>query len=158
MSAISCIPSKEASSRRPTNGEMKVAPAFAASKAWAGEKQSVTLTIVPSPVSARQAFSPSGVSGTLIATLSPTLRSTSASRSMPSQSSATTSAETGPATTAAISRSTSRKSRPDLWTRLGLVVTPSSSPVAASSRISAISAVSAKNFMSAPWLCRSKGQ
>ena len=43
--------------------------------------------------------------------------------------------------------STSMKSRPDLWTSDGLVVTPSSSPVAASSRISAISAVSAKNFM-----------
>ena len=41
----------------------------------------------------------------------------------------------------------SMKSRPDFCTRLGLVVTPSSNPVSASSRISAISAVSAKNFM-----------
>jgi hypothetical protein len=34
----------------------------------------------------------------------------------------------------------------------GLVVTPSSSPVAARSRISEISAVSAKNFISISWL------
>src|SRR6186713_3253547 len=39
------------------------------------------------------------------------------------------------------------KSRPDFCTSDGLVVTPSSRPVSARSRISAISAVSAKNFM-----------
>ena len=49
---------------------MKVAPALAASSAWAAEKHRVTLTIEPSPVSALHAFRPSGVSGTLIAILS----------------------------------------------------------------------------------------
>src|SRR5271168_2041943 len=42
---------------------------------------------------------------------------------------------------------TSVNLRPDLAMREGLVVTPSSRPVAASSRISEISAVSTKNFM-----------
>src|SRR4028119_1912132 len=49
----------------------------------------------------------------------------------------------------AISRTTSTKSRPDLWISDGFVVTPSRRPLSASSRISAISAVSAKNFMRA---------
>src|SRR3546814_5763203 len=66
MSAINCIPLKPLSSWRPTNGETKVAPALAASSAWFAEKQSVTLTIVPSPVSALQVLSPSMVSGTLM--------------------------------------------------------------------------------------------
>ena len=63
---------------------MKVAPAFAASSAWAAEKHKVTLTMLPSDVSALQAFSPAGVSGTLIAILSAIFRSTSASRIIPS--------------------------------------------------------------------------
>ena len=49
---------------------------------------------------------------------------------------ATTSAETGPGTIPQISRTTSRKSRPALWISDGLVVTPSSRPVSARSRIS----------------------
>ena len=71
---------------------------------------------------------------------------------IPAASVAVTSADTGPVTTAQISFSTSKKSRPDLATKLGLVVTPSSMPVAARSRISLISAVSTKNFMSEPIL------
>ena len=39
---------------------MNVAPAFAASSAWAAEKHKVTLTIAPSPVSALQALRPAG--------------------------------------------------------------------------------------------------
>ncbi len=61
------MPSMLMSSSRPTNGEMNVAPALAASSAWFAEKQSVTLTIRPSSLSARQAFSPSQVSGTFTA-------------------------------------------------------------------------------------------
>ena len=60
--------------------EAQLAPAFAASNAWAAEKQSVTLTIVPSSVSALQVRNPSGVSGTLMTILSAILRRTSASR------------------------------------------------------------------------------
>ena len=63
---------------------MKLAPALAASSAWAAEKHKVTLTLVPSSVSALQVLSPAGVSGTLIAILSAIFRSTSASRIMPS--------------------------------------------------------------------------
>src|SRR4051812_25929281 len=79
--------------------------------------------------------------------LSAILRRISASRIIPSWSNATTSAETGPATIPQISLTTSRKSRPALWTSEGLVVTPSSKPVSARSRISAVSAVSTKNFI-----------
>ena len=126
---------------------MKVAPALAASRAWLAEKQSVTLTIVPSEVSFLQVLRPSTVSGTLTAILSAIFRNISASRIIPSWSSATTSAETGPSTMPQISRTTSRKSRPALWIKEGLVVTPSSRPVSARSLMSAVSAVSAKNFM-----------
>ena len=42
ISPISSMPSVEMSSRRPTNGEMYVAPAFAASSACEAEKHSVT--------------------------------------------------------------------------------------------------------------------
>src|SRR5262249_50324696 len=45
---------------------------------------------------------------------------------------------------------TSRNLRPVLATSDGFVVTPSSRPVAASSRISPVSAVSTKNFMDLP--------
>ena len=62
---------------------MKVAPALAASNAWFAEKQSVTLTIVPSTVSALQVLRPSMVSGTLIAILSAIFRSVCASFIMP---------------------------------------------------------------------------
>src|SRR5512139_1639236 len=53
----------------------------------------------------------------------------------------------GPGQMAAISFTTSMKSRPDFLISDGLVVTPSSNPVSCSSLMSAISAVSAKNFM-----------
>jgi len=126
---------------------MNVAPALAASSAWLAEKHSVTLTIVPSPVSALQVLRPSMVSGTLMHTLPAILRKTSASRIISAWSSATTSALTGPSTMPQISFVTSMKLRPDLAISEGLVVTPSSRPVSASSRMSAISAVSTKNFI-----------
>jgi hypothetical protein len=59
-------------------GEMKVAPAFAASSAWVAEKQSVTLVLWPSEVSALQAFSPSSVSGSLMQMLSAIFERTAA--------------------------------------------------------------------------------
>ena len=63
-------------------------------------------------------------------------RSTAASRMMSSYSVAATSALTGPGTTSQISAMTSSMLRPDLAISDGLVVTPSSSPLAASDRIS----------------------
>ena len=143
------------SSSRPTKGETKAAPALAASNAWAGEKQSVTLTRMPSSVSTRQAFSPSGVKGTLTIMLGATSDRRRPSDSMEAWSVAVTSALTGPGTMPQISAKTSKKSRPVLATSEGLVVTPSTKPVEARSWISATSAVSTKNFMSAlpflPW-------
>ena len=41
------MPSMPMSSMRPMKGEMKVAPALAASSAWLAEKHSVTLTMRP---------------------------------------------------------------------------------------------------------------
>ena len=135
------------SSSLPTKGEIKCAPALAANKAWLGEKHSVTFTMVPSDDSALQAFKPSIVSGTLMVTFLAILRRTSASFIMPAKSKAATSAETGPVVMAQISLITSLKGRPDLAMRDGLVVTPSTKPISANSRISATSPVSAKNFM-----------
>jgi hypothetical protein len=60
---------------------------------------------------------------------------------------AATSALTGPGTTAQISAMMSVNFLPVFATRDGLVVTPSSSPLEASDLISAVSAVSTKNFM-----------
>ena len=101
ISRISSMPSWPMSSSRPMNGEMKVAPALAASSAWLAEKHSVTLTIVPSPVSALQALRPSQVSGTLTVTFLAILASARPSLSMPSRSVAATSALTGPGTSCA---------------------------------------------------------
>ena len=66
---------------------------------------------------------------------------------MPSWSVAVTSAETGPGVREQISAITSAIRRPDLATRLGLVVTPSTSPASVRERISEMSAVSTKNFI-----------
>ena len=109
------------------------------------------MTIVPSSASALQVFKPSGVSGTLIATLSAIFLSTSASFIIVAWSSATTSAEIGPGQIRAISRTTSMKSRPDLWISEGLVVTPSSSPLSAKARMSAIGGVGEEFHGSCPY-------
>ena len=111
------MPSKPTSSCRPTNGEMKVAPALAASSAWAAEKHRVTLTIVPSPVSALHAFEPvwrqrhldRDIVGDLPQHLGLAHHALIVERDDLGR--------TGPLTIAAISRTTSRKSRPDLWIR-----------------------------------------
>ena len=65
-------------------GETKLAPAFAASSAWLAEKHRVTFTMRPSSESVLQAFSPSGVSGTLIAMFSAIFASSRPSATMPS--------------------------------------------------------------------------
>ena len=53
------------SSRRPTNGETKRAPALAARSAWVGAKIRVMLTRLPSAASTFVALSPSAVQGNL---------------------------------------------------------------------------------------------
>ena len=131
------MPSWPISSSRPTKGLTKVAPALAASSACAAEKHSVTLVIMPCSESARQARSPSGVSGSFTVTFAAMRVSTAASRIIWLYSVAATSALTGPGTTSQISATTSRIRRPDLAISEGLVVTPSSRPEAASALISA---------------------
>ena len=128
---------------------MKLAPAFAARIACAGEKQSVTLTLWPSDAKALQAVRPSQVKGTLIAMFGAILASFSPSVIICLASVATTSAETGPETMSQISFVTSRMSRPDFRISEGLVVTPSTMPRSFNSLIAAVSAVSTKNFMAA---------
>jgi len=135
------------------NGLTNVAPAFAARIACAGEKHSVTFTIAPSSLRRRQARSPSGVSGTFTAMFLAMPRNTRPSAIIPSNSVDATSALTGPGTVAQISASTSWNFFPVLAINDGLVVTPSSSPLAASDLISAVSAVSTKNFMSSLPTC-----
>ena len=58
------MPSLATSSIRPMNGDTMYAPISAAKIAWAGEKTSVTLTLMPSSVSRLPAAKPSGVIGT----------------------------------------------------------------------------------------------
>ena len=142
------MPSALMSSMRPTKGEMKEAPALAASSAWLAEKHSVTLTMrFMSLRIERQAFRPSSVSGTLMQTFSAIFDSVSASFIMAEYSVATTSAETGPSTMSQICFVTSAILPPDLRISDGFVVTPSSRPSSLSSLISLMSAVSTKNFM-----------
>src|SRR3546814_19002669 len=98
------------SSWRPTKGETKVAPAFAASSACAAEKQSVTLTIAPSLVSALQVLSPSIVNGTLMPTFGAILRRHSAPFILVLWPSATATAHAGPCGSAQLSTVPSLKS------------------------------------------------
>ena len=66
MSLTSPTPSNETSSKRPTKGEMYVAPALEARIACATENINVTLTLIPSTLNLAHARSPSLVQGTLI--------------------------------------------------------------------------------------------
>ena len=63
---MSSMPSPDMSSIRPMKGDMNVAPALAANRAWVGEKQSVTFTGISSFLRMRHAVSPASVRGTLI--------------------------------------------------------------------------------------------
>src|SRR3972149_2133154 len=135
------------SSSLPINGLINVAPAFAASKAWFGEKQSVTFVRIPSPFSAFTAFSPSLINGTFTTMFLWIFARSRPSFMIPSKSVERTSALMGPSTMAQISSRSFRKSFPSFATRLGLVVTPSRTPICAASLISPMLAVSIKNFI-----------
>src|SRR5687768_13435486 len=136
------------SSRRPRNGLINDAPAFAATIACAAEKQRVTFTRIPSSDRCRVAFNPSRVSGHLITTFGAIFEYSRPSRTIPSLSWLVTSAETGPWTISQIAAMCCLKSTfPSFAIREGLVVTPSARPNAAPSRISLRFAVSRKNFI-----------
>src|SRR5439155_250613 len=108
------------------NGLTYEAPAFAATRHWTLEKQSVTLVLIPSPASRRTATIPASSIGILTTMLSAILASCLPSRSIPSVSTATTSADTGPSTSEQISFRTSRGSRSPacLASKDGFVVIP----------------------------------
>ena len=108
--------------------------------------------MVPLARSTLQACSPSQVSGTLTAMFPEIAASSRPSAIIASASVAVTSALTGPSIASQISVKTSNKGRPVFAIRDGFVVTPSRSPVTASSRISPMSAVSIKNFIEYPFL------
>src|SRR5262249_28820276 len=135
------------SSRRPTNGLTKVAPAFAASSACAGEKHSVTLTLMPSPASALQALMPSRVSGTLTTMYWSIFAMSWPSRIMPAKSVAVTSPLTGPLTISQIFFRLALKSPGSFASSDGLVVTPSRMPRSAIAWMSLMLPVSTKIFI-----------
>jgi len=117
-------------------GEIYVAPALAANRACTGEKQSVTLVLIPSADSALTAFSPSRIRGILITIFFASFTRWCASLTMEEKSTLITSALTGPSTTSHISFNTCSGSRPSRAMRVGLVVTPSINPMLAASFIS----------------------
>src|SRR6218665_13106 len=129
------------------NGETKVAPALAASRAWVGEKHRVTLVEMPSLAKAAQAIRPSRVSGIFTTTLGAMPASFLPSAIIASWVVAATSALIGPGTRSQISAITSSIGRPDLAIRVGLVVTPSIRPVEARSAITLVSVLSRKICM-----------
>src|SRR6266851_1414341 len=123
------------------------APALAESRACGAEKQSVWLTRMPSPVRYFTALSPSLVSGHLTTTFGATCASSLPSFTMPSKSVATTSRLTSPGTTRQISSTSGRKGRFSLAISEGLVVQPSTRPIATPSRSSLTFALSRKIFI-----------
>src|SRR6185312_15925492 len=148
ISSTIAIPSCPTSSKRPTNGDTMVAPAFATNKACTGEKTKVTLVRMPSAVSFFTATMPFSVIGIFTTTLLANFASSLPSETIWSISSPITSAETGPLTSLQIDLITSKKGFPDFAIRDGLVVTPSTQPRKLAALISSISAESIKNFIS----------
>ena len=145
--ATRSIPGVATSSSRPTNGLTNAAPTLAASRAWAAEKTSVTLTRIPSSVSSRHARTPGLPNGTLTTMCGSMPASSRPSRTMPAASAATTSALTGTPAASQMRFRTARGSAPVFASSEGLVVTPSMMPSGTRASISATSAVSANSFM-----------
>src|SRR5215472_14451818 len=115
--------------------------------AWLAEKHKVTLVLMPCSLRHLQAFNPSRVVGSLTTTCLCQLAYSWASLHMPPESVAMTSVLTGPWAISQISTMVCLKGLPSLARSEGLVVTPSRIPSDAASRISAMLAVSTKNFM-----------
>src|SRR5713226_503368 len=102
---------------------------------------------MPSPLRYLTALSPSLVSGHLTTTLGATCTSSLPSLTMPSKSVATTSRLTSPGTILQISSTSGRKGRFSLAISEGLVVQPSTRPMATPSRSSVTFAESRKLFI-----------
>src|SRR5512132_439058 len=103
---------------------------------------------MPLPERYFTAFRPSFVSGHFTTAFDATCASSSPSFTMPSKSVATTSRLTSPGTIEQISSTSGRKGRFSLAINDGLVVQPSTSPMATPSLSSATFALSRKIFMS----------
>ncbi len=101
------MPSWLMSSRRPTNGDSRLAPAFAARSPWLAVKINVQLVLMPSSAKRLIASRPSSLIGTLTTMFGASLANARPSVSIPSTSSATTSADTGPLVIVQISLRTS---------------------------------------------------
>src|SRR3990172_2561051 len=132
------------SSRRPMNGLTYFAPAFAARIAWFALKMSVVLIRTPSFDRTLIALRPSVVIWIFTTTF---LWSFASCRPCLTISSAwvdVTSRLIGPSTRARMSWITSDHFRPVFATSVGFVVTPSTTPQDAASRISSMFAVSRK--------------
>ena len=144
---MSLVESKPISSILPINGEIYVAPASQAIKAWWTEKIKVTFVLIPSSVNALQALIPSIVIGNLITIFLWILANSKAWAIMSSALPSLTSAEIGPSTSEVISVITSFKALPSLAINEGLVVTPLTTPHEAASLISSKLAVSINNLI-----------
>ena len=110
-------------------------------------KISVQLVLMPSSAKRLIASSPFSDIATLTTMFGASVAKWRPSSSIPSTSSATTSAETGPGVILQTSLRISSYEPPTLAYRVGLVVTPSSTPQRAAVLISSMSAVSRKIFM-----------
>src|SRR5215472_15688323 len=115
--------------------------------AWLAEKHKVTLVLMPCSLRHLAALRPSRVVGSLTTTCLCQLAYSWASLHMPPASVAITSVLTGPLAISQISMMVCLKGLPSFATNEGLVVTPSRMPSEAASRISAMLAVSTKNFI-----------
>ena len=117
------------------------------------EKQSVTLTRMPSLLRTEVALIPSRVSGHLTTTFLWMRASSRPSRTIWSALVDTTSALMSPSTMSQIMRICSSIGRPSLAIKVGLVVTPSTMPHAAPFFNSSRFAVSRKNFTRPSGFC-----
>src|SRR5882672_2544789 len=105
---------------------------------------------MPCPLKCFTALSPSLVSGHFTTTFGATWASSLPSFTMPSKSVATTSRLTSPGTMEQISSTSGRKGFFSFAMSDGLVVTPSTTPIATPSLISETFAVSRKIFIDSP--------
>src|SRR5664280_1908453 len=101
-SRMTVIPSSLMSSRRPTNGERRLAPALAARSPWLAEKISVQFVLIPSSAKRLIASRPFSLIATLTTMLGASFAKWRPSASIPSTSSAMTSALTGPGVEAGV--------------------------------------------------------
>src|SRR5690606_22454331 len=155
--ATTSMPSWLMSSRRPTKGLTKAAPARAANRAWLAEKIKVTLTSTPWAARAAVASRPAGVAGTLMTTLSAISARIRPSSTISRAPVLVTSALMGPFTSRAMAAMRSWRSARSRAMRVGLVVTPARTPHDRAVSISSRLALSRNIFKKESSCCPSAG-